>query len=229
MRRYPYTEVACSQRTRPVTSSYSSALQVGVVEDESRLRELLVREIRAMGHHAEGFAAAEQAWPRIRAGLDAVILDLNLPGMAGMELFRRIRKEELNTAVVILTGFGAFDSAVQSVRWKAEDYLTKPCSLADIDRALSRVLARKLESGRRLATEQLDEPVPEVLPARDSDSTHSSTDPKGATLAEIERIRIIQALEKHGGNKPAVAAELGISLRTLYNRLNVYKHQGFIQ
>lgn len=228
MRRYPCAEVACSQRTKPVTSNDSSILRVGVVEDESRLRELLVREIKAMGHHAEGFSTAEQAWPRICEGLDAVILDLNLPGMAGMELFRRIRNEEHNVAVVILTGFGAFDSAVQSVRWQAEDYLTKPCSLADIDRALSRVLARKHESDRRLAIEQLDEAIPEEPPAWNSDSSRPSIDPTGATLAEMERSRIVQALEKHGGNKPAVAAELGISLRTLYNRLSEYRQQGFI-
>jgi hypothetical protein len=51
-----------------------------------------------------------------------------------------------------------------------------------------------------LALEQLDEAFPEEPPAWDSDSSRFSTDPEGATLAEIERHRIIQALEKHGGN-----------------------------
>ena len=48
-----------------MSGNNQSVLRVGVVEDESRLRELLVREIKAMGHLAEGFSTAEQAWPRI--------------------------------------------------------------------------------------------------------------------------------------------------------------------
>lgn len=211
-----------------MTANDLSMLRVGVVEDESRLRELLVREIKAMGYFVEGFPTAELAWPHICDGLDAVILDLNLPGMSGMELFRRIRSEECDIAVVILTGFGAFESAVESIRWKAEDYLTKPCSLADIDRALSRVLARKHDSDRRLAIQQIDLTSPETqVPCEDETLPHLLKS-KGSTLADMERQRILDAMERHGGNKPAVATELGISLRTLYNRLNAYRHQGIV-
>ncbi|MBI4718442.1 MAG: response regulator [Planctomycetes bacterium] len=203
-------------------------LNVGIVEDELRLRDLLVREVTAMGHRAEGFPSAEQAWPRVAEAFDAVILDLNLPGMAGMELFRRIRGEERDVAVVILTGFGAFDSAVQSVRWRAEDYLTKPCSLADIDRALSRVLARKREGMRRSAVEQLGQTgcdTPDVDP---EDGLNQAGGATSATLADMQRQHILSAMQKHGGDKRAVAAELGISLRTVYNRVNEYRYRGLL-
>ncbi len=205
-----------------------SVLRVGVVEDESRLRDLLVREITAMGYWGEGFPTAELAWPRICEGLDAVILDLNLPGMSGMELFRRIRSEDRDIAVVILTGFGAFESAVESIRWKAEDYLTKPCSLADIDRALSRVLARKQNRDRHLSIQQIDFADSEPQKPCEDQTVPHFLQSKGATLADMEQQRILDAMERHGGNKPAVAAELGISLRTLYNRLNAYRHQGIV-
>jgi transcriptional regulator with PAS, ATPase and Fis domain len=46
------------------------------------------------------------------------------------------------------------------------------------------------------------------------------------TLEEIERDQILRVLDKHQGNKPAVAAELGISLKTLYNKLNRYAEIG---
>lgn len=200
-------------------------LHVGVVEDEARLCELLIREITAMGHEAWGVSTAEQAWVRISndADLDVLILDLNLPGMAGMELFGRIRDQRSDLAVVILTGFGSMDSAVQSVRWKAEDYLTKPCSLSDIDRALSRVLMRKREQERSV---QLHEPE-QTGQDLQSGTPGRGAGPAGATLADMERERILEALEALNGNKPAVAAQLGISLRTLYNRLNVYRHEGY--
>lgn len=204
-----------------------TALRVAIVEDEPRLRELLVREVVAMGHLAEGFPSAEQAWGRIRAGMDAIILDLNLPGMQGMELFRRLRDENLDTSVIILTGFGALDNAVQAIRWRAEDFLTKPCSLADIDRVLARVLAQRRDRDRDSALHQMedlmDEPTTECQ--GEAATSNIATSP---TLEEWQRQRILQALGKHGGNKPAVAAELGISLRTLYNRVNEYRQQGFM-
>jgi DNA-binding NtrC family response regulator len=143
--------------------------------------------------------------------------------MAGMELFRRIRSEKSEVAVVILTGFGSLGSAVQSVRWKAEDYLTKPCSLADIDQALSRVLARKRENDR---STHLSEAVDAGIGLLDEAPTRPPV-LGGPTLADMERGRILEALERHSGNKPAVAAELGISLRTLYNRVNAYRLEGF--
>lgn len=201
-----------------------SALSVAIVEDEARLRELLVREITAMGHTAVGFHCAERAQSRLAEGFDVLILDLNLPRMAGMELFRQIRDEGHDMAVVILTGFGAFDSAVQAVRWKAEDYLTKPCSLADIDRVLSRILARRRAQDQLAAPSQLHESPPSVEP----ENLQPVSDANCLTLEDMQRLQIIKALERHDGNKPAVAEELGISLRTLYNRLNEYRLQGFL-
>lgn len=212
-----------------MTNGDRSVLRVGIVEDEARLRELLVREITAMGHVASGFATAELAWPHICEGLDAVILDLNLPSMSGMELFRRMRSEGCRTAVIILTGFGAFDSAVQSIRWKAEDYLTKPCSLADIDRALSRVLVRKQENEQLRAVECSAGSPSETLTTNQEVMPRLGALSDGGTLADMERQRIFEALQKYAGDKPAVAAELGISLRTLYNRINTYRHQGYLK
>lgn len=201
-------------------------LCVGIVEDEPRLRELLVREIIAMGHEATGFRTAEDAWPRIEQGdFDALMLDLNLPGMDGMELFRRVREKRRELAVVILTGFGGFDSAVQALRWRADDYLTKPCTLDQIERVLARLLVRKRRKLRgalaerkaaEVARVEAAPPAPAVPPAPVS----------GESLEAVEREHIIKVLQSCDGNKPEAAAALGISLRTLYNRLNMYKRQG---
>lgn len=201
-------------------------LRVCVVEDENRLRALLVREIGAMGHAALGYPSAEEAWPEIVGGVDVVLLDLNLPGMSGMELLERIRTEQRDVAVVILTGFGGFESAVQSLRNRAEDYLTKPCSLADIDRVLARVLERKRAGQRaqlaREAAEEAAGPAPAAAPLAPSGPPRSTQ-----TVEDVERTHILTVLRAHGMNKPAAAEELGISLRTLYNKLNAYRQQGF--
>ncbi|MCB9849412.1 MAG: response regulator [Phycisphaerales bacterium] len=201
-------------------------LDVCVVEDESRLRELLVREVVAMGHRGTGFESAESAWEHIAAGVDAVILDLNLPGMTGMELLEKIRNASLDTAVVILTGFGGFESAVQSLRWKVEDYLTKPCSLADIDRVLAGILSRKRESGRQSAAAVAKEVEPAASPPP---SQTPGSERRAQTVEEIERIHILKVLAAHNDDKRTAADELGISLRTLYNKLNAYRQQGYLR
>lgn len=205
-------------------SASFDALRVAIVEDEARLRELLTREITAMGHVAVGFSCAEQAKVPLAEGFDVLFLDLNLPGMAGMELFRHIRDAGHDISIVILTGFGALDSAVQAVRWKAEDYLTKPCSLADIDRVLSRILERRRACGQSMTVQHIGE----ADSLTESQDVQPSTEVPGTTLEEVERQQIINALQRHNGNKPAAAEELGISLRTLYNRVNEYKIQGHL-
>src|SRR5262245_35626423 len=119
-------------------------LSVCVVEDERRLRELLVREITAMGHFATGCRTAEDAWTELSSGrFRVLLLDLNLPGMSGMELFGRVRESELDVSVVILTGFGTLDSAVQALRWGADAYLMKPCKLAEIESVIASVQLMK--------------------------------------------------------------------------------------
>jgi len=193
-------------------------LRVAVVEDEPRLRELLVREIAAMGFTSEGFRSAEEAWPALREpGHDAVFVDLNLPGEDGMELFRRVRAQRPELAVIVLTGFGTLDTAVQALRWGARDYLTKPCSLDQIEAVLARLLEQR--RGDAIERAAASEPAPRAEPA-----------PRPArTLEEVEREQILAALRRHGGNKTETARELGISLRTLYNKLNAYRRQGYAE
>jgi DNA-binding NtrC family response regulator len=210
-----------------VKSHNTTYIVVAVVEDEPRLRELLVREIIAMGHGAEGFRTADEAWPRIEKGeFDLLLLDLNLPGMDGMELFRRVRHSPLNVAVVVLTGFGGFDSAVQALRWRADDYLTKPCTLGDIERVLSQIAAARGRELRAQRLEDLSSAGDAAQPERSTGAARpSDSGPAADRLDSVERQHILRVLESCGGNKRQAAATLGISLRTLYNRLSLYAHE----
>jgi DNA-binding NtrC family response regulator len=195
-------------------------LRVCVVEDETRLRELLVRELEAMGFSAAGYRSAEDAWPALLGDpFHAALIDLNLPGEDGMGLFQRLREARPDVAIVILTGFGTLDSAVKALRWGAVDYLTKPCNLSDIESVLARVEAsrRDAEIARRAEAHGAEAPPsPKPAPAA------------GRTLEELEREQILSVLRSLDGNKPAAAQALGISLRTLYNKLGAYRAQGLL-
>src|ERR1700748_2171717 len=91
-------------------------VRVLVVEDEPRMRELLERAIRNWGFETEIARSGEEA---LRASAndppDLVLLDLNLPGMDGMELLSRLREKTPGVQAIVLTGFASVESARQAV------------------------------------------------------------------------------------------------------------------
>ncbi len=186
-----------------------------MVEDEPRLREMLLTALPQMGFSASGVARAEEALQVMEQHpRSLILLDLNLPGMSGLELLDHLSSRWPATRVVVLTGFGDFDAARQAIRHGVVDFLTKPASLGDLERALERA-QRRLERRPMLST------GPERPADAEAESAHQ-------TLEELERRHILAALERHHGNRTAAARELGISLRTLYYRLARYQEQGFL-
>ena len=203
-------------------------LRVLIVEDEPRYRNLLEREVVAMGHRASACERAEEALALLDTEtFDAAILDLNLPGMSGMEFLEQVRESQPEVAVIINTAYGDMPTAVQALRLEAVDFLPKPCGLDDIERALFKA-AQVVERRRGEAAEPFPAPQPEPVeteapPTSDDAATHAEHE---GPLADVERDHILAVLSRHKGHKPAAAEELGISLRTLYNKINLYRQQG---
>ena len=190
--------------------------RVLVVDDERRLRDMLVRSATEMGFDAVAARSAEQTLKVLESNgddIDIVLLDLNLPGVGGIELLGQIRQRWAHIQVVILTGFGNLDSAKKAIRLDAVDFLTKPCSLEELEIALAKARRRRLELLQ----------APSVREPTEADSVPTETDAPAMTLEDIERIHILAALDRHGGNRAAAAAELGISERTMYYRLGQYQ------
>jgi DNA-binding NtrC family response regulator len=196
--------------------------RVLVVEDERRLREMLLRAIPDMGFTPVGAASGEEAMRLMEAEpFGMAILDLNLPGIGGLELFQEINKRWPRTQVVILTGFGDLDAAKKAIRMNVVDFLTKPCMLGDLEVALDRARQRTGQSQHsHQGKPALAMPPPE---APDEEGLSSAK-----TLQDHESTLILAALDRNNGNRTATAAELGISVRTLYYRLAEYERKGLI-
>lgn len=196
------------------------ARSVLVVEDEPRLRDMLLRAIPDMGFTPIGASSGEEAL-RIaeRVACSVAILDLNLPMMSGLELFEAIRRRWPQTQVIILTGFGDLEAAKKAIRLNVTDFLTKPCSLGDLEVALDRAWRLRL---------QLQDQGPDTRPAETTRAAggEESESLEKKSLQDLERVHILQTLEKNKGNRAATAAELGISVRTLYYRLAEYERKG---
>jgi DNA-binding NtrC family response regulator len=192
------------------------AMTLLVVEDESRLRELLVDLGPDMGFTATGAASAEEGLRLMEhQPRDIVILDLNLPAMDGLDFFRRLRERWPATQVIILTGFGSLESARAAIHLDVVEFLTKPCPLNKVEEALHR--ARRRFDEARLHATPVNAPAPPPPTAA-----------PGETLEEHERRAILAALQRNNGNRTATAAELGISRRTLHYRLQEYQKQGLL-
>jgi DNA-binding NtrC family response regulator len=189
--------------------------RVLVVEDEPRLRDLLSDVLPDMGFACSAARTAEEAINIMAADpREIAIVDLNLPGMEGMEFFGLVRQRWPRTQVIILTGFGDLESARQAIHLNVVDFLTKPCHLGDLEVALARACQRW--RGEQVLS-------PEAEPA----APPPPGDAESASLADLERRHILAVLARHGGNRTTTAAELGISRRTLHYRLTEYASQGY--
>jgi DNA-binding NtrC family response regulator len=185
--------------------------RVLIVEDEPRLRDLLLRAVTGWGFEADIARSGEEA-VRINDAkpFEIAILDLNLPMMDGLEALRRLRDKTPFLQAIVLTGFASIEAAKRAVHLDVVEFLTKPCHLGELEQALDRALRRMAP----VAPEVLDRPD---LPAPAA----------GMTLEEVERQHIVAALRRNNGNRTATAHELGISRRTLYYKLEEYERQGF--
>src|SRR5206468_7634324 len=125
----------------------SDHLVILVVDDDSILRNRLCRAFRDRGCETYQAETAEETC-RLAAGVspDLVLLDLKMPGLAGIDLIQNIKKLDTTIAVIILTGYGSIATAMQALKLGADQYLSKP---ADAEQILSAYRALTTEAGEQ--------------------------------------------------------------------------------
>ena len=115
-----------------------------VVDDEANARTALAELLREEGFDVETAADAFKALGKHEAfAPHVVVTDLKMPGMDGIELVKKLRAADDPPAVVVMTAFGAVDSAVDAMRAGAEEYLTKPLNFDELLVVLDKVLANQ--------------------------------------------------------------------------------------
>jgi two-component system, OmpR family, response regulator len=126
-------------------------MRVLIVEDETRMAALIRRGLVEEGHAADVAAAGEDAvWMAEAHPYDAIVLDVMLPGLSGFETCRRLRNGGVWTPVLMLTARDAVEDRVAGLDAGADDYLTKPFSLAEL---LARLRALVRRGGVERPTE----------------------------------------------------------------------------
>ena len=133
-----------------------TALNILVVEDEDAIREMLVMVLEQADLNVIAVASAEEAQHSLadRAMPDLVLLDWMLPGISGVELARRLKKDDLfkSLPIILLTARGEEEDKVRGLEIGADDYVTKPFSPKELVARIKAVLRR---SGKNIEEEIL--------------------------------------------------------------------------
>jgi len=115
-----------------------------VVDDEANARSALAELLRDESLSVETAADAFKALGKLAAfSPHVVITDLKMPGMDGIELVKKLRAMDDAPAVIVMTAFGAVDSAIEALRSGAEEYLTKPLNFDELLVVVDKVLANQ--------------------------------------------------------------------------------------
>jgi len=132
-------------------------LNLLIVDDERAIREACREVAQSLGYTALVADSAEQAYRLLEGqSFDAVLLDLRLPGAGGLDALRRIKERRPEAIVIVVTGYGTVQSAVQAMKNGAYDYVTKPFSVDELKLLLERVATHlKLKSENRLLREKV--------------------------------------------------------------------------
>ena len=105
-----------------------------IAEDEANLRLVLQKELQRLGYRVQAAPDGEAALRKLEeSNVDVLLCDINMPRMDGMELLRRVHERPNPPEVIMLTGQGTIETAVEAMKIGAYDYLTKPYSINELD------------------------------------------------------------------------------------------------
>ena len=115
-----------------------------VVDDDRPLLESMADYLRSLGHRTETATSCQEAIDRMKEyPFDVVVCDVNLPDQDGFKLLEWATDAVPDTQVILLTGFGTIESAVDAIRLGAFDYLTKPIIEDELNFSIRRALGQK--------------------------------------------------------------------------------------
>jgi putative nucleotidyltransferase with HDIG domain len=140
-----------------------AAPRILIVDDDASVRDVISVLLSEEGYRCVVAAGAEEALDLVQhEETPLVISDMKMPGHDGLWLLERMRDRHPDTAVIMLTGYGDTESAVDCLRRGAVDYLLKPPRLTDLIRAIERALAkRRIELARKRYQRRLEARVRE--------------------------------------------------------------------
>lgn len=184
-----------------------------IIEDDKGTATALSRVLQALKFTVALASTLEDARIHMETQPpDVVLLDLSLPDGNGLEFMLEMR-DRYSSRFVVITGDTSQRAAIESLRAEADDFLVKPVSLSELRNTISRSIEKQDDQAQ----------------ARVAPDDNAVADEKaiidalvGKTFWHLEKDLLLATLARLDGDKEATARTLGISLKTLYNRLHAY-------
>ncbi len=124
-----------------------------VVDDDRYIQSAMADYLRSLGHRTETASTCTEAIERMEEfPFEVVLCDVNLPDKDGFQLLQWSRENSPETSVILLTGFGTIESAVEAIRMGAFDYLTKPVIDEELRFSIERAIGQRqiLDENKKL-------------------------------------------------------------------------------
>jgi DNA-binding NtrC family response regulator len=213
-----------------------------LVDPEPGTRAGLVDALARGGFGVDVVRTGEAALARLeRGGIDLLVTELRLPGTDGLALIQAMRRTGMRLPAVVVTAHGTVEGAVAAMKLGAFDFLTEPVSPTELLSVARWAIAVAAPAVRRSGCDRRalgSPPEPAAPVARDStaagiDEPERSVPRLGGfqtlTVREVERRLILETLARTGDNRTRAATLLGISIRTLRNKLAAYRARGELE
>ena len=157
------------------------APKILIVDDEGAVRESLSALLTVEGYQTDTAESGERALEILReAEFDLVLLDIRMPGLDGVEVMHEMRKYHPETRIIIITGYGSLESAIEAIRAGAQDYLLKPYGAEDILVSIQKSLSEKEAKARK-----------EILIDQLTSSLEQLKDMEGLRKTELPARRVV--------------------------------------
>jgi DNA-binding NtrC family response regulator len=125
--------------------------RVLLVDDEKEFVQALSERLKLRDYDVTTSLSGDDALEKIKHyNYDVVILDVAMPGVDGIDALREIKKMKPLTEVIMLTGHGTVEAAIEGMRLGAFDFLIKPCNTEDLDTKIKKAQGRKAEHEERI-------------------------------------------------------------------------------
>jgi DNA-binding NtrC family response regulator len=135
-------------------------LKILLVDDEVVFAENMSSLLSTRGYQVTAVNNGQSAITELEEqDFDVVVLDLKMPGMDGIATMKEIKKLEIFTEILVLTGHGSIDTAMEAIKLGAYDYLTKPCEVEELTAKIEEARKRKGNNVRKDMNEKIQKVV----------------------------------------------------------------------
>jgi DNA-binding response OmpR family regulator len=173
------------------TTMAEQAAHIMVVDDEATARVSLAEILRLEGYQIATAASGEEALSLMDKSepFDLMVLDIKMPGMSGLEVTEVVQERYPGVVIVLLTAFGALETAIEAIRKGASDYLLKPASVPDILESVRNGLVKHRQTQRRQhLVNQLQQTLSELAAAEGAEALEEEVASQPSRFIQIRDV-----------------------------------------